>query len=185
MRAFVPYFAAASLLLLTAGNAAAQIPPVMDLPPYKTSKCFLNLGTVPSPVLAPIPVGCDAVDCCPNCQAGAIDWVIRASGMENVSLTLKFEGLDEGVAQRLASDGNAWLAPDVLKVRNGMVRIDGIGRSTDSHASVGSLAVARVNQRAVRPHLAGYAQALLEALSKVEWRERRGDTLRGRGGAAH
>lgn len=58
--------------------------------------------------IAPIPVGCEIVDCCPGCPADVpIDWRIGLAADAGVSLRLEFENLPEAVRRQLRIAGTA------------------------------------------------------------------------------
>lgn len=73
-----------------------------------------------------IPVGCEAVDCCPGCPGPPIiDWRIRYTGefVERVSLT--FEGLPPEAARGLNIRGEARWDGNTLEVGKGETLISG------------------------------------------------------------
>lgn len=110
----------------------AQSPDLGDLkyPIIRSSGCLRSLGSTPIPIPMTIPVGCEAVDCCPGCQDGLIDWKIRARGIGDRTLTIKFENLDADRSKRLVAEGYGnWITPDTLNLKDGETIVRGIGYS--------------------------------------------------------
>ena len=55
-------------------------------------------------------VGCEIIDCCPNCPGNFfIDWIIRFEGYPVKGLVLEFDGLPVETARRLKLQNARWL----------------------------------------------------------------------------
>jgi len=73
-----------------------------------------------------IPVGCEAVDCCPGCPGPPmIDWRIRYTGEMLERVSLRFEGMPPEAAGRLNIKGEARWQGDTLEVGKGETLISG------------------------------------------------------------
>jgi len=65
------------------------------------------------PIGDPIPVGCDLIDCCPNCPGplADIDWKINLLRNKADSVVINFTGLTEEAKKGLKNSGNGkWLS---------------------------------------------------------------------------
>ena len=85
---------------------------------------------------APIPVGCELVDCCPGCPgAGPLEWRINIDAKVLTGAELRFEGLAPGALKQLKLSGNARLKGDRVVLGTGASRIGGVagGRHGIAH----------------------------------------------------
>jgi hypothetical protein len=77
-----------------------------------------------------IPVGCEIIDCCPECPgfgAMPIDWLVRVDGDPFDEIVLRFENLHPTMQERLRIEGKArWLGASRLEIQGrGEVAIRG------------------------------------------------------------
>lgn len=80
-----------------------------------------------------IPVGCEAVDCCPGCPGqNLIDWRIRYTGEMVERVSLQFEGLPPEAAGRLNVRGDARWQGDMLEVGKGETIVSGFSPSAQA-----------------------------------------------------
>jgi hypothetical protein len=99
-------------------------------------------GAVPVPPFetAPIPVGCEIVDCCPGCPGpGPIEWRIRIDTKIETHAELTFEGLSKAQLGKLKIDGAAKRDGQRILLRAGRSRIGGIPHGADIPVAVGLL----------------------------------------------
>ncbi|HZL95432.1 MAG TPA: hypothetical protein VFB99_17380, partial [Vicinamibacterales bacterium] len=95
---------------------------------------------IPIERLAPIPVGCEIIDCCPGCPgAGPIEWRINLDGKFITSAELRFEGLVPAEFRKLKIRGAARLEGERILLRPGETRISGIPYKRDAPPAVGML----------------------------------------------
>jgi hypothetical protein len=75
-----------------------------------------------------IPVGCELVDCCPECPGiePTIYWRVRLEGLAFESASLKFDRLPKDIAARLKVSGSAQGTADNLLVARGEALISGL-----------------------------------------------------------
>lgn len=90
-----------------------------------------------------VPVGCEAVDCCPGCP-GVLDklnWRIRVIGAPLESVALSFKQLPKSVAASLELGGTARGTAEKMLIGNGEGFIAGLPVETGGRAPVAQLAV--------------------------------------------
>ena len=101
--------------------------------------CIDEAGMVPSPKPAPIPVGCELIDCCPGCPAaGSLDWRISTDTKILDGAQLRFEG-PASESKRLKISGNAKVDADRIVFGRGSTTIRGVPVGTTGKISVGLL----------------------------------------------
>src|SRR5262245_26621358 len=92
MRVGRRFLFASSLVVLVVSFVVE--PTVGRAQPPPTSGLFCLQDLPRTLLLAPIPVGCESIDCCPGCPARApIDWRIRLGGDAVETMVLEFDGL--------------------------------------------------------------------------------------------
>jgi hypothetical protein len=102
--------------------------------------CIRDSVPVPPFATAPIPVGCELVDCCPGCPAlGPIEWHIRLDGKVATRAELRFEGLSQQEVVGLKIKGAAKRDGERIVLRAGSARIAGIPRGAGAPVAVGVL----------------------------------------------
>lgn len=80
----------------------------------------------PDPIV--VPVGCEAIDCCPGCPGGMpLDWRVSLSGDPIIeAITLQFEYLPPEANKKLNIKGNAkWLGNNRLRIGKGETILSG------------------------------------------------------------
>jgi len=101
------------------------IPDAVRIPPFKR---------------APIPVGCELVDCCPGCPASPVlDWKIKLDARLVTRAELRFEGLAASELKQLKIGGAAKREGDRILLRAGDARISGIPNRPGVKVATGML----------------------------------------------
>lgn len=104
--------------------------------------CIGDVKPVPPFPLAPIPVGCELVDCCPGCPGpGPIEWRIRFDSKLKTRAELRFEGLPNGQIDKLEISGAAKRDGERILLRPGTARLGGIPTDRSAPVAVGMLQV--------------------------------------------
>lgn len=89
---------------------------------------------------APIPIGCELVDCCPGCPGpGPLEWRIKVDAKILTGAELRFEGLADSEIKRLKIDGAAKLDGERIVLRPGNSRIRGLPYRAGTPVAVGLL----------------------------------------------
>ena len=102
--------------------------------------CIADPSKPPMLRTAPIPVGCELVDCCPGCPgSGAFEWRINMDSRTFGEAELKFEGFSGEELRQLRLDGPVRLDGDRLRLRPGQTRIGGIPYKQGEPVRVGLL----------------------------------------------
>lgn len=113
----------------------------------RLTACIPSAVPVPPFVTAPIPVGCEIVDCCPGCPApGPIDWRIRLDTKVATRAELRFEGLSKAQLGKLKISGAAKRDGDRILLRSGNARVGGIPHGAGMPVAVGMLRPVAGNQ---------------------------------------
>jgi hypothetical protein len=128
--------------------------------------CIRGAIPVPPFLTAPIPVGCELVDCCPGCPGpGPIEWRIRLDSTVATSAELRFEGLSKEQVGKLKISGAAKRDGERILLRSGSARIVGIPHGAGTPVAVGMLQPVASEQAARRlPKLLGGAQDLTDRI---------------------
>ncbi len=90
-----------------------------------------------------VPVGCEAVDCCPGCP-GVLDklqWRIRVEGAPLEAVGLKFARVPKDIAAGLKPGGAAVGDGEIFTVKNGEGTIDGLPIAVKGRAPVAQISV--------------------------------------------
>lgn len=107
--------------------------------------------TIPFDRQAPIPIGCELVDCCPGCPgAGPIEWRINLDAKIMTNAELRFEGLGAAELQKLQIRGAAKRDGERIVLRPGRTRISGLPYKPDAAPAVGLLRASAPAQSAKR-----------------------------------
>lgn len=102
--------------------------------------CIPDAVSVPPFKRAPIPVGCELVDCCPGCPASPVlDWKIKLDARLVTRAELRFEGLAASELKQLKVDGAAKREGDRILLRAGDARISGIPNRPGVKVATGML----------------------------------------------
>jgi len=89
---------------------------------------------------APVPVGCELVDCCPGCPgAGPVEWRIAIDAKILAGAELRFEGLSAADLKHLKVTGKAKRQGDRIVLRPGESRIRGLPYKAGAPVVVGLL----------------------------------------------
>jgi len=99
-------------------------------------------GAIPVPPFdtAPIPVGCEIVDCCPGCPGlGPLEWRIRLDGKIATRAELRFEGMLKEQFAKLKIEGAAKREGERILLSSGSARIGGIPHGAGTPVAVGML----------------------------------------------
>ena len=102
--------------------------------------CIGGAKHVPDFRIAPIPVGCELVDCCPGCPGpGPIEWRVRFESKIGTSAELLFEGLSQEQVRTLKIRGSARRDGERILLHPGKARIGGIPYGGRAPGAVGML----------------------------------------------
>jgi len=113
--------------------------------------CIGGIQPVPSFPIAPIPVGCELVDCCPGCPGtGPIEWRIKFESKLATSAELRFDGLSREQIDKLDVRGTAKRDGERIVLRPGSTRIGGIPQDGGAPVAVGMLQALASEQAATR-----------------------------------
>jgi hypothetical protein len=120
--------------------SAALAPSASSALPYTILDrlCIGELLEPPPFRTAPVPVGCELVDCCPGCPgAGALEWRVNIDSGYLSGAEVRFEGLTANELKQLKLTGKAKLAGDRILLGPGPSRIRGLPRRGGDAVPVG------------------------------------------------
>lgn len=135
--------AVTAILIGLAFSLGAESQPVDDIPlAHYWKLCTDPVVEIP-PFVEWVPVGCEAVDCCPGCP-GILDklkWRIQVVGRPIESVALSFKRLPRDVAASLQLGGTAQGVAEKMVVGNGEGFIAGLPVEVAGRAPVARLTV--------------------------------------------
>jgi len=93
----------------------------------------------------PVPVGCEAVDCCPGCPGplDVLEWRILVDKELGRPIQIAFDGMDENAMRRLQVRGNAQFEGNTLFVMPGESFVSGLPNARKGQVPVGTVTIQR------------------------------------------
>lgn len=123
--------------VLTSLSAFSPVALALD---YGMTSRICLAEAIPFDKQAPVPVGCEIIDCCPGCPgAGPIEWRITLDAKIMTRAELRFEGLGARELRKLKIGGAAKLDGERILLSPGGARISGLPYEPGAQPAVGLL----------------------------------------------